>query len=169
MLLQDLVLAHLFLVGQRLSRFLALLRPQAHLLVLVGGLPTHFTFDTRYTIIQKLILVLNFANALALANALRPLCLFDFLLRRCCLLASLRIVVLLFLFLLLGEVDHSLLLLHDFAEPLDFELLCRACAVASLEALDLFDTLIVIDCLADDVLVTPVFGTVRSHLQLDFE
>lgn len=169
MFLKNLVLAHLFLVGQVFTSFLLLFCSQAFLLILVGSLPIHFTFDTRCAVVHQLILVLNFADALTLAYALCSLRLFDLLLSHCCLFAPLRIIVILLFFLMFGEVNHPLLLLHNLIEPLDLKLFGRAGPVVGLESLNFLDALIVADCLADNVLVPPILGAVLSHLQLNLE
>ena len=59
----------------------------------------------------------------------------------------LRIMVLFLLFLHLSEFHHSLLLLHDLIESIDFKLFLRASAL-SLGDLNLIDAFVVVLCLS---------------------
>ena len=59
----------------------------------------------------------------------------------------LRIMVLFLLLLHLGEFHHSLLLLHDLVQSIDFKLFLRASAL-SLGDLNLIDAFVVVLCLS---------------------
>ena len=129
-----------------LANLLLFLGTQASCFSFIGNLTTYLVLKCIRSLIRDLVLVINLALSLDLLSALCSLRLLQLLRIGYSLIVFLRIIVLFLLLLHLCEFHHSLLLLHDLIQSIDFKLFLRASAL-SFSDLNLFDAFVVILCL----------------------
>ena len=126
-------------------------------------------FNRVGALIRYSVFLVDFSLGLHLLSALVSFCLFNFLGSSDGLITPRGIIVGLFFSFLFGEVYHLLLLLHNFIQPFNLQLLLRAVSFSFAEHFDLLDALVVVLGLQLHVLILPVAGAVGAYLQLNLE